>query len=62
MISTELMARVQGRGAKVAEVNVQHLPRLTGEQSGANLKVVTLAFKELFELYRELKDEAKAAR
>lgn len=57
MISTELMARVAGRGAKVKEVDVQHLPRLAGEQSGANLKVVTLAFKELFALYRELRDE-----
>jgi glycosyltransferase involved in cell wall biosynthesis len=57
MISTELMARVQGRGAKVAEVDVRHLPRVAGEQSGANLKVVTKAFKELFALYRELKSQ-----
>ncbi len=62
MISTELMARLAGRGAKVKEVDVQHLPRLSGEQSGANLKVVTLAFKELFALYRDLKDERRAAR
>lgn len=57
MISTELMARVQRCGAKVAEIDVRHLPRLAGEQSGANLKVVTKAFKELFALYRELKSE-----
>ena len=57
MISTELMARVAGRHAKVKEVDVQHLPRLTGEQSGANLKVVARAFKELIALYRELRDE-----
>jgi glycosyltransferase involved in cell wall biosynthesis len=57
MISTELMARLAGRGAKVTEVDVQHLPRVAGEQSGANLKVVTLAFKELFALYRELSQE-----
>lgn len=60
MISTELMARLAGRGAKVKEVEVQHLPRLAGEQSGANLKVVTLAFKELFALYRELKDQRRS--
>ncbi len=60
MISTELMARVQGRGAKVAEVDVRHLPRVAGEQSGANLKVVTKAFKELFALYRELKSQRNA--
>jgi glycosyltransferase involved in cell wall biosynthesis len=57
MISTELMARVAGRHAKVKEVDVQHLPRLTGEQSGANFKVVARAFKELIALYRELRDE-----
>jgi hypothetical protein len=57
MISTELMARVAGRNAKVKEVDVQHLPRMTGEQSGANLKVVARAFKELIALYRELRDE-----
>lgn len=60
MISTELMARLAGRGAKVKEVDVQHLPRLTGEQSGANLKVVARAFKELITLYQELKAERRA--
>lgn len=57
MISTELMARLAGRNAKVKEVDVGHLPRLTGEQSGANLKVVARAFKELIALYRELRAE-----
>ena len=61
MISTELMARLAGRGAKVKEVDVRHLPRLTGEQSGASFKVVMRAFKELFTLYRDLKSERKAA-
>jgi glycosyltransferase involved in cell wall biosynthesis len=57
MISTELMARVAGRGAKIKEVGVHHLPRLAGEQSGANLKVIARAFKELFTLYGELRRE-----
>jgi len=60
MISTELMARLAGGGAKVKEVDVNHLPRLTGEQSGASLKVVMRAFKELITLYRELKAERQA--
>jgi len=60
MISTELMARLAGRGAKVKEVDVAHLPRLTGEQSGASFKVVMRAFKELVTLYRELKAERQA--
>jgi glycosyltransferase involved in cell wall biosynthesis len=57
MISTELMARVAGRGARIKEVGVHHLPRLAGEQSGANFKVIGRAFKELFTLYGELKAE-----
>jgi glycosyltransferase involved in cell wall biosynthesis len=57
MISTELMARLVGREAKITEVAVSHLPRLAGEQSGANFRVIARAFKELFELYGELKAE-----
>ena len=60
MISTELMARLAGNGAKVREVEVMHLPRIAGEQSGANLKVVARAFKELFALYGELRSERRA--
>ncbi len=59
MISTELMARVVGRGAKVTEVDVRHLPRLTGEQSGANFRVIGRAFKELFGLFVELRAEGR---
>ncbi len=61
MISTELMARVAGRGAKVCEVGVHHLPRLAGEQSGANFRVIMRAFKELFALYSDLKTEKRRA-
>ncbi|HYB90489.1 MAG TPA: glycosyltransferase family 2 protein [Candidatus Binataceae bacterium] len=61
MISTELMARIAGRSAKVCEVEVQHLPRLAGEQSGANLRVVARAFKELFQLFGELRAERRSA-
>lgn len=59
MISTELMARLIGRGARIKEVDVQHLPRTAGEQSGANLRVVMRAFRELFVLYAELRAERR---
>lgn len=64
MISTELMARLAGRGARICEVDVQHLPRLEGAQSGNSLKVVLRAFRELFVLYRDLKSarEGEVAR
>jgi len=61
MISTELMARLVGRGARMAEVGVRHMPRLAGEQSGANLKVIVRAFGELFRLFRELRAERQGA-
>ena len=59
MISTELMARLMGRGARIKEVNVRHLPRVAGEQSGANLRVVTRAFRELMGLYVDLRAERR---
>jgi glycosyltransferase involved in cell wall biosynthesis len=55
MITTELMVRLAARGARICEVDVSHLPRFAGEQSGNSLKVVLRAFKELFLLYRDLK-------
>jgi glycosyltransferase involved in cell wall biosynthesis len=55
MISAELMAQIAGRGAKIYEVDVRHLPRVAGEQSGASLKVIARAFRELFLLYGRLR-------
>jgi glycosyltransferase involved in cell wall biosynthesis len=55
MISAELMAQLAGRGARICEVDVHHLPRLTGQQSGASLKVIARAFRELFLLYGRLR-------
>jgi glycosyltransferase involved in cell wall biosynthesis len=57
MISTELMVRVAARRARIAEVGVHHLPRRGGKQSGANVKVIVKAFKELFILYSILRRE-----
>jgi glycosyltransferase involved in cell wall biosynthesis len=55
MITTELMARLAGRNARICEVDVTHLPRLAGEQSGNNPLVVLRAFRDMFALYWELK-------
>ncbi len=55
LISTELLARIAGRGARIREVDVHHLPRLGGESSGANLRVILYAFWELFALFRQLR-------
>jgi hypothetical protein len=54
MITTELMAKLVGRGARITEVGIRHLPRLAGQQSGNSLRVIMRAFKELFALHRKL--------
>jgi glycosyltransferase involved in cell wall biosynthesis len=55
MITTELMAKLAGRGARITEVGVRHLPRMAGEQSGNSLRVIGRAFKELPALYWKLR-------
>jgi glycosyltransferase involved in cell wall biosynthesis len=57
MISTELMVKLAARGARICEIEVEHLPRLAGEQSGADPKVILRAFAELYRLYGILRDE-----
>jgi glycosyltransferase involved in cell wall biosynthesis len=44
MISTELLVRAQANGARVSELGVAHRPRVAGESSGANPRVVLRAF------------------
>jgi glycosyltransferase involved in cell wall biosynthesis len=62
MVTTELMARLADRDARICEVDVKHLPRLSGEQSGNSLKVILRAFRELFLLYHDLKQTTGSGR
>lgn len=55
LISTELMARIAGRGAKICEVDVRHLPRQKGEPTGGKVSIIVRSFRELFALFRELR-------
>jgi glycosyltransferase involved in cell wall biosynthesis len=55
MVSTELLARANKAGFRFAEVGVTHYPRVAGTQTGANLKVILRAFRELFKLYGRIK-------
>ncbi len=61
MIDTEFLAGARARGYKVAEVPVTHLPRTAGNPTGANLKVIFKAFRDLarfrLRLWRELREE-----
>jgi glycosyltransferase involved in cell wall biosynthesis len=55
LISAEILARVTRRGFRIAEVGVHHYPRTAGKQTGAKMKVIIRAFKELFKLYSRIR-------
>ena len=55
MVNTEILAQaIKGR-FMIKEVPITHYPRLNGKQTGANIKVILKAFKELMRLYGKLK-------
>lgn len=60
LIDTEMLAKARNRGLSIAQLGVHHYPRTAGEQSGANLRVILRAFKELFKLYRRIRRHGKA--
>ena len=66
MIDTEFLAGARARGFRIAEVPVTHLPRVAGEATGANLKVIAKAFRDLVRfrqrLSRELRKEKQKKR
>jgi hypothetical protein len=51
LINTEILAKAKAQGRTLTQVGVNHYPRLEGEQSGASLKVVFRAFKEIIRLW-----------
>lgn len=54
LIDTEILARAQRKGYTIKQIGVHHYPRVAGQSSGANLKVILRAFKELFKLRKEI--------
>jgi glycosyltransferase involved in cell wall biosynthesis len=56
LISAEILARATQRGYRIAEVGVHHYPRTAGKQTGAKLRVIIKAFKELFKLYNRIRN------
>ena len=59
LIDTEILARASAKGYRITETGVHHYPRTAGSQTGANIKVILRAFKELFQLYGQIKKEGK---
>lgn len=54
LIDTEILARAQRSGYTITQIGVHHYPRLAGQSTGSNIKVILRAFRELFKLHREI--------
>jgi hypothetical protein len=54
MITTEILARAKKVHLKIAQVEVNHYPRIYGNQSGGNLRVILRAVKESLWLWKDL--------
>jgi hypothetical protein len=60
-INAEIMAQCCRLGLRVAEVPVAHYPRYHGSPTGASLKVIARAFRELPQLWKYRRPLAPAA-
>ncbi len=56
MVNTEILAQAMSFGMRIHEVKVSHYPRRHGKPSGANLRVILKAFRELFRLWGQLRN------
>lgn len=54
MITTEILAKAKKEKLKIAQVEVSHYPRIYGDQSGGNLRVIVRAVKESLVLWKNL--------
>lgn len=54
MITTEILAKAKKKHLRILESEVHHFPRIYGDQSGGNLRVILRAIKESFEIWKEL--------
>jgi glycosyltransferase involved in cell wall biosynthesis len=61
LINTEIFVLARQLQARVVEVPIQHFPRTSGRQTGANLRVVVRAFSELLAFKAEMRKVEKAA-
>lgn len=57
MINAELAIKTKKAGFKVAQVGVNHYPRLSGKPTGASPKVVIGSYLDLLRLWWKLKDQ-----
>ena len=57
MINAEMLYKLQREGGLVKQIGVHHLPRQGGKATGANIKVIVRAFKELLVYSRQWRTE-----
>ncbi len=56
LINAEILIKAKNKGYnKIKEIPVHHYPRVSGKQTGANLKVIIRAFIEIFQLWKKLR-------
>ncbi len=59
MIDTEFLAGAKARGFRTVDVPVTHLPRAAGEPTGADIKVILEAFRDLLAFRLRLRAELR---
>lgn len=55
MINTEMLTKLTKLGVPYVQTPVRHYPRVHGKATGANVRVIANAFRELFRLRRKLR-------
>ncbi len=55
LIDAEVLARAKRLGYSIGQIGVHHYERTAGEQTGANIRVILRAFKELFLLRKHIR-------
>jgi len=62
MINTEILYKMKRLGYSYTQIGVHHLPRTSGEATGAKLSVIIRAFRELFTYARKWHCEEQAVK
>ena len=62
MVNTEILAQATRFGMRIHEVEVTHFPRRYGKASGANIRVILKALRELVRLRHDLRRVTQAHR